>query len=98
MSINQEKFDPITIMGVADDLARKCALKLSLRSEAASIWETVLSKISYVPVRYTSHEIAYHLAYAEGQAGNWVDLSCVIFWGDEHAAVWPMTLAQIDSE
>ncbi len=93
----QEDFQRNVVIESANEFAVKCGLKLMFENDTDSKWDIILNKCPYIPVSYLKDSAAYQLAYQKCHHGNWIDLSCVILWGDELAAVWPISLAQLNS-
>lgn len=79
-------------------LAASNGLSVSLRSEKPNIWAEVLDRVAYIPVMYTSSSIEFQWAYQRGHGGNWQDISIVIYWNGNPAAVWPLSLAVKDGK
>ena len=79
-------------------LATSHGLSVSLRSENPNIWAEVLDRVAYVPVMYTGSSIEFQWAYQRGHGGHWHDISIVIYWNSNPAAVWPLSLAIRDGK
>jgi FemAB family protein len=82
------------ILKTLTDLSLKCDLQLNFALYQDNILKNMCSNIDYYPYCYTLDHITYQLAYQESYGGVWFDISCVIKWGKNNAAIWPLTLCK----
>lgn len=76
-------------------LCKISGLNVVLRQDS-SLWEAVFERLPYESTSYLSSTIDYQLEYQRGHGGNWDDFSCVIFWGKNPIALWPITISVKD--
>lgn len=89
--------DQASSTNILKDLALDAGIKIKLASNEPILWKNVLTKCPYIPTFYALDIIEYQLAYIEEANKICVDISCIIFWGDEPAALWPLTLTEFNS-
>lgn len=69
-------------------------LRIAFRENGKDDWTNVLNKCNFIKNEYTSTSIDYQLAYQTGHGGRWIDISALIFFGDNLAGAWPITISE----
>ena len=66
------------------------------RIENKGLWEQTLAKLPYRPVSYTNSSLDYQLAYQRGHGDSWEECSLIIFWDNQPASLWPLSISTKD--
>jgi FemAB family protein len=71
-------------------------LNYVFRIEQPEVWNNTYDRLAFRPTSYLASVLDYQLAYQRGHGGDWIDVSCVLYWNSKAVAIWPLTFSNRD--
>lgn len=75
-----------------DSALKQSGLEARYRHDVASDWDRVSDRADYLPVKYSGTSIDYDSSYWIGNRADFTDVSLVIYYDKQPAAIWPLSV------
>ena len=80
------------------ELIASSDMSVRFRSEVKQDWNDAEKFLLYSPVAYRYSTLDYELEYQQGNGGEWLDISLMIFLNNKFAALWPLSFSTKDGQ